>query len=141
VLILYHDIAGPRVLGKLDRLRGHVLQELSQGQTLDLYYRLFGYDPYYAAITTDGHVAVVGNLLPAGSSTDTDVAARVYLIDVPCQTVPREIALPYGSANVRGVAISPDDRWAYVAHARSCQFAHQPTGTGLGQHQCPDCPA
>jgi hypothetical protein len=44
-LILYHDIAGPRVLGKLDNLQKHVLQELSRGQTLDLYYRLFGYDP------------------------------------------------------------------------------------------------
>lgn len=44
-LILYHDIAGPRVLGKLNNLRQHLLQELGQGQILDLYYRLFGYDP------------------------------------------------------------------------------------------------
>jgi len=44
-LILYHDIAGPRVLDKIQELRNHVLRELTTGQSLDLYYALFGYDP------------------------------------------------------------------------------------------------
>jgi len=44
-LILYHDIAGPRVLGKLNRVRDHVLKELTIEQSLDLYYAIFGYDP------------------------------------------------------------------------------------------------
>jgi hypothetical protein len=44
-LILYHDIAGPRVLGKIKRLRDHVLGELTTEQSLDLYYAFFGYDP------------------------------------------------------------------------------------------------
>jgi hypothetical protein len=44
-LILYHDIAGPRVLSKLQRLRSHVLQELTTEQGLNLYYSIFGYDP------------------------------------------------------------------------------------------------
>lgn len=44
-LILYHDIAGPRVLGKIDRLQKHVLRDLSAEQSLALYYAIFGYDP------------------------------------------------------------------------------------------------
>ena len=44
-LILYHDIAGPRVMGKLDNLRDHVLKELTAKQGLDLYYSVFGHDP------------------------------------------------------------------------------------------------
>ena len=44
-LILYHDIAGPRVLRKLERLRAHVLKELTTEQSLGLYYAIFGYDP------------------------------------------------------------------------------------------------
>ncbi len=44
-LILYHDIAGPRVMGKLDNLRDHILKELTAKQGLDLYYSVFGYDP------------------------------------------------------------------------------------------------
>jgi hypothetical protein len=44
-LILYHDIAGPRVLRKIQRLRRHVLGELTTEQSLGLYYAVFGYDP------------------------------------------------------------------------------------------------
>jgi hypothetical protein len=44
-LILYHDIAGPRVLRKIERLRQHVLGELTTEQSLGLYYAIFGYDP------------------------------------------------------------------------------------------------
>lgn len=57
-LILYHDIAGPRVLSKLDHLRQHVLQELSRPQALDLYYALFGYDPDVEA--DEDHLAKKG---------------------------------------------------------------------------------
>lgn len=44
-LILYHDIAGPRVMGKIANLRKHVLRELTEEQGLHLYYSIFGYDP------------------------------------------------------------------------------------------------
>jgi len=74
--------------------------------------------PYYADITSDGRMGVVGNLLPTGASLDRDVAACVCLIDMSHQILLKEIPLPYGSANVRGVAIAPDDRWAFVVHTR-----------------------
>ena len=44
--ILYHEILGPRIKGVwTERLRKTLLSELSQPQSLDLYYALFGYDP------------------------------------------------------------------------------------------------
>ncbi len=52
-LILYHDIAGPRVLGKIEKLRKHVLRELTTEQSLDLHYALFGYDPRVEAGAND----------------------------------------------------------------------------------------
>jgi DNA-binding beta-propeller fold protein YncE len=74
--------------------------------------------PYYVDITSDGKVAVVGNLLPPGASTDPDVASFITLIDVSQKQKIKEIALPYGSTNVRQIRISPDDRWAFAAHTR-----------------------
>ena len=45
--ILYHEILGPRIKGVwTERLRKTLLSELSQPQSLDLYYALFGYDPH-----------------------------------------------------------------------------------------------
>jgi hypothetical protein len=44
-MILYHDIAGPRVLNKMANIRKHVLRELNEELSLRLYYALFGYDP------------------------------------------------------------------------------------------------
>jgi hypothetical protein len=52
-LILYHDIAGPRVMGKIARLRKHVLRELTAEQSLALYYAIFGYDPQVEASAAD----------------------------------------------------------------------------------------
>jgi len=44
-LILYHDIAGPRTRSMfLDRLQRTLLKELSEQQSLDLFYTLKGYD-------------------------------------------------------------------------------------------------
>jgi hypothetical protein len=44
--IMYHEILGPRIKGVwTERLRKTLLSELSQPQSLDLYYSLFGYDP------------------------------------------------------------------------------------------------
>lgn len=48
-LILYHDIAGPRVLGKINNLRKHMLGDLSPSLALNLYYSIFGYDPQIEA--------------------------------------------------------------------------------------------
>ncbi|MFP4144548.1 MAG: hypothetical protein ACLFV3_05345 [Phycisphaeraceae bacterium] len=44
--IVYHDIAGPRIRRWfLDRVHGGIFQELPLPMLLELYYRVFGYDP------------------------------------------------------------------------------------------------
>jgi DNA-binding beta-propeller fold protein YncE len=77
-----------------------------------------GKHPYFAAITADEKLAMVGNLLPAGPATDPSSASVVSLIDLDKHEKIKDIVLPDGSSNVRGVAVSPDGRWAYVTHTR-----------------------
>lgn len=44
--IAYHDVLGPRIrFWYLERFQRTILSELSLGQSLDLYYAVFGYDP------------------------------------------------------------------------------------------------
>jgi len=75
------------------------------------------YRPRDVALTPDGATAVVGNLQPAGEATDAAMAAAVSLIDVAAPGKIKDIRLPPGSINVRGIAVSPDGRWAYVVHS------------------------
>lgn len=69
------------------------------------------------AVTPDGAMAVVGNLIPFGDARNAGMAAAVTLIDVAGAKKIADIALPAGSINVRGVAVSPDGKWAYVVHS------------------------
>jgi hypothetical protein len=57
--IAYHDVLGPRIrFWYLERLQKTVLGELSLGESLDLYYDLFGYDkkvePKFDQLATTG---------------------------------------------------------------------------------------
>ncbi|HYW80211.1 MAG TPA: hypothetical protein VE890_11570, partial [Thermoguttaceae bacterium] len=74
--------------------------------------------PYFLAVTPDETMAVVGNRIPAGPSTDSRTTAVVSLIDLKSSPPKRltDIRLPPNSVNVHGVAISPDGHWAYLAH-------------------------
>jgi DNA-binding beta-propeller fold protein YncE/mono/diheme cytochrome c family protein len=74
--------------------------------------------PCFAAITPDGRTAVVGNLIPFGPANDPASAAIITLIDLETLEKTKDIALLEGSSNVRRIAISPDGKWAYVAHTR-----------------------
>jgi len=73
-------------------------------------------EPRYIAVAPDESLAVVGNRLPAGSADDPLVSAAVSLIDLEPGGAVVNIKLPPNSANVLGVVISPDGRWAYAAH-------------------------
>jgi len=73
--------------------------------------------PRQVALTPDGGKAVVGNLLPAGDAREATMACAVTLIDVAGGTKIADIKLPPGSISVRGVAVSPDGRWAYAVHS------------------------
>ncbi len=78
-------------------------------------------EPYAADITPDGATLVVGCHLPVQPSTADHVAAEVCLID---SRGPRCILLPNGSTSVRGVAVSPDGRRAYVTHILARYTVH-----------------
>jgi YVTN family beta-propeller protein len=76
-------------------------------------------EPYSIAKSPDNRSIVVTNLLPNGASTKSGFAASVSLLrstnaaDVPSAT---HIKLPSGSTSVKGVCVSPNNRWAYVVH-------------------------
>ncbi len=74
------------------------------------------HQPFMVAITPDESVAVVGNLLPRGSAADPQTAAAVSLVNLDRKTCVGHVTLPGGSTSLRGIAISPDGRWAYAVH-------------------------
>jgi DNA-binding beta-propeller fold protein YncE len=74
------------------------------------------HQPFFAAVTPDESMAVVGNLLPRGSAADPQTAACLSLIDLDGLKVVKHIKMPGGSTSLRGIAISPDGRWAYAVH-------------------------
>ena len=73
-------------------------------------------EPRWAAVTPDGRQLVVANALPSGSASDPGLAAAVSLVSLDSLAVTGEVRLPPGSTNLRQVRVSPDGRWAYVAH-------------------------
>jgi DNA-binding beta-propeller fold protein YncE len=73
-------------------------------------------EPVSVAITGDESLAVVGNLLPSVSSVDPLVSSAVSVIDLETLARVADIRLLVGSTAARGVAVSPDGRWAYVVH-------------------------
>ncbi|MHC5060388.1 MAG: c-type cytochrome [Planctomycetota bacterium] len=74
-------------------------------------------EPVAAAVTPNGKLLFVANLLPAGAADTGYAAAAVSIIDTSKKKVAAEIRLPNGSTGLRGVAISPDGRYAYVTHS------------------------
>jgi DNA-binding beta-propeller fold protein YncE len=73
-------------------------------------------EPGFIALTADDRYAIVGNKLPRSEDARlTDHAAEVSIIELSTGNV-RNVRLPGGSSIVRQIAISPDNRWAYVLH-------------------------
>ena len=72
-------------------------------------------EPVASALRPDGLALFVANLLPAGPANTGDIAAEVSVIDLPHGEA-LSIRLPNGSMDARALAISPDGRFAYVAH-------------------------
>jgi DNA-binding beta-propeller fold protein YncE/mono/diheme cytochrome c family protein len=73
-------------------------------------------EPGYIALTGDDQYAVVSNKLPPSEDARTkEHGAQVSIIEVSTGNV-RNVKLPGGASIVRQVAISPDNRWAYVTH-------------------------
>lgn len=75
-----------------------------------------GREPVALAATPDGGTLVVAHLLPEGRADTGDVSAEVVLLATDTLQPRAVVRLPNGSTGVRGVALSPDGRWAYVTH-------------------------
>jgi YVTN family beta-propeller protein len=73
-------------------------------------------EPVAAAVTSDGKFLFIANHLPAGAADADYVASVVSVIDTSARKVIKNIELPNGSVNLRGITISPDGRNAYVTH-------------------------
>lgn len=73
-------------------------------------------EPVSAALARDGRFLLVANHLPRGRSDVPYVAATVSVIDVAARKVVKELHLPNGTINLREVRVSPDGKYACVAH-------------------------
>ena len=82
-------------------------------------------EPFSAAVTPDGRRLLVANHLHAGRADEEVVASSVSVIDLAAGNVLQEIPLPNGSTLLRDVRISPDGRYAVVAHTLA--HFHLPT--------------
>jgi DNA-binding beta-propeller fold protein YncE len=72
--------------------------------------------PRYAAVTPDGGIGLVVNSNPAGDARKGTHACAISVVDLKAVAKVSDIALPPGSVNPRGIAVSPDGKWAYVVH-------------------------
>jgi len=75
-------------------------------------------EPVDSAVTPDGSVVFVANLLPIDPSDSYDVAAEVTVIDAATLKT-SNIRLPNGSSSVHEVCVSPCGKYAYAAHILS----------------------
>jgi DNA-binding beta-propeller fold protein YncE len=66
--------------------------------------------------TPDGKHLIVATHLPHGRSDAEHVAAVVSIVDVEAGRVCKELPLPNGSTLLRGIAVSPDGKFAAVTH-------------------------
>ncbi len=73
-------------------------------------------EPFSAAVTPDGKHLLVVNHIHAGRADVDVVASSVSVIDLASGKVLKEIPLPNGSTLLREIRISPDGRYAVVAH-------------------------
>ncbi len=82
-------------------------------------------EPGAVAVDAPGQLAVVVHRRPHGPANDPRCAIGVDLVQVSRDLGVTELTLPPGSTNGRGVVLSPDGRWAYVAH--TIGRTHMPT--------------
>ncbi len=83
-----------------------------------------GREPYASALTPDAAQLWVACLLPEQPATAAVVAAKVSVIDAVRRKPITSILLPNGSTGVRGIAISPDGKYAFVTHILARYTVH-----------------
>jgi hypothetical protein len=75
-----------------------------------------GREPVSLALTPDGQFLFVAHHLPSGRADAPIVAATIGIVDVQKRALVKELNLPNGSSIVREIRLSPDGRYAAVAH-------------------------
>ena len=73
-------------------------------------------EPVSAALTKDGKFLLVANHLHNGRADAESVSAVVSVIDLAAGKVAKELRLPNGSGLLRDIRVSPDGKYAAVAH-------------------------
>lgn len=72
--------------------------------------------PRHLTVTPDGGLCLVVNTAPAGDAREGTHSCAVSVVDLKTLAKACDIALPPGGINPRGIAVSPDGKWAYLAH-------------------------
>ncbi len=107
-----HSPCAPVVAGKsiyaADRFR-NVVVNATTGKTIRV-----SREPIAMAATPNGKTLVVANLLHADKADGAYAGVVVSLINTANDTLIKELALTNGATAVRGVAISPDGKFAYL---------------------------
>lgn len=76
-------------------------------------------EPIAGVLTNNGKFLFVANHLPAGAADVDYSASQISVIDtILCKQV-KTIGLPNGSTGVRGICMSPDERYVYISHILS----------------------
>ncbi len=73
-------------------------------------------EPVAMTMDDTGRFLFVANHLPAEPATTGDIAAAVSVIDISAKKSVTHIRLPDGSSSLRGICISPDNRYVFVTH-------------------------
>ncbi len=89
-------------------------------------------EPVAAALTPDGSLLVVANHLQAESANKLHVGAQVSVIDARNLNLRKNVRLTLGASLLRGVAVSPNGRFAAVTHLRAMYWLST-TGVELGR--------
>ena len=76
-------------------------------------------EPKSLALSPDGKILAVCNLLPYQSSLDVPVSAKITLVDAERMTVIDHITLPDGSQSVEDVCFSKDGTMLFATHILS----------------------
>ncbi len=73
-------------------------------------------EPVSLALSPDGRVLAVANLLPSQPATGTYIAANVSLIDAVSLRMIKNIALPNGAFALKDILFSRDGNYIYATH-------------------------
>jgi YVTN family beta-propeller protein len=92
-------------------------------------------EPVAAAITPDGKYLIVANHLHAGPSDHLHAQAVVSVIDTAAGRIAKDVYLTHGATLLRGVAVSPDGRFAAVTLVQA-RFWLPTTDVELGRMNC-----